>query len=233
MLNYGGSTKRVAVLRNAQGLAFFSRANATGGSATVAAALGGARQLFSTELCCDCNNSSPHMCNIADQWGPYDPPHHPDPFHPKPCTKATCGRNLLTDIWKYMLTNTAPPSAEALATQKTFPYPCSDSPIVNRSEQLFGCKIPPVAPSPPAPTVPPECTSTAPFLPRFHFIGKPSGNINSGTEGAGHFPDNANDANALFWHNGYLHAMHQTATLWGDPQKGRDKGGSFEDFSHE
>jgi hypothetical protein len=43
--------------------------------------------------------------------------------------------------------------------------------------------------------------------------------------GAGHFPDNANDANALFYHGGYLHAMHQTATLWGDATKGRDKGG--------
>ena len=41
------------------------------------------------------------MCNIGDQWGPYYPPHHPDPFHPKPCSKAApCGRNLLTDIWK-------------------------------------------------------------------------------------------------------------------------------------
>ena len=160
-----------------QGLAFFSRANATGGAATVAATLGGARQLFSTELCCDCNNSSPHMCNIGDQWGPYDPPHHPDPFHPKPCSKAApCGRNLLTDIWKCarqrwqmrcclrtrvasgikriaddcaavatadMLTNTAPPSAAAIARQKTFPYPCSASPIVNRSQRLFACKIPP------------------------------------------------------------------------------------------
>ena len=59
-------------------------------------------------------------------------------------------------------------------------------------------------------TRPPECTSAAPFLPRFHFIGKPSSAVNPGTEGAGHFPDNANDANALFWHGGYLHAMHQT-----------------------
>ena len=42
-----------------------------------------------------------------------------------------------------MLTNTAPPSAAALARQKSFPYPCSDSPIVNRSQQLFACKIPP------------------------------------------------------------------------------------------
>jgi hypothetical protein len=26
--------------------------------------------------------------------------------------------------------------------------------------------------------------------------------------------------------------MHQTATLWGNPAKGRNQGGSFEDFSH-
>eukprot|EP01043_Picozoa_sp_COSAG02_P070631 COSAG02_NODE_12586_length_1522_cov_1.477161_2_plen_288_part_00 len=88
------------------------------------------------------------------------------------------------------------------------------------------CKIPPVPP------VPPECTSPAPFLPRYHFIGPPSAHLNAGNEGSGFFPDNANDANALFYHGGYLHAMHQTATLWGNPRAGRDKGGSFEHFSH-
>jgi hypothetical protein len=87
--------------------------------------------------------------------------------------------------------------------------------------------------SPAPPARPPECTSPAPFLPRFHFIGKPSSTINPGTEGAGHFPDNANDANALFWHGRYLHAMHQTATLWGKQgSQDRNAGGSFEDFSH-
>ena len=127
-----------------------------------------------------------------------------------------------------MLTNTAPPSAASLALQKQFPYPCSDSPVVNRSEQLFSCKI---APSPTPPSAP-ECTSPAPFLPRFHFIGKPSTQINAGNEGSGYFPDNANDANALFYHGGYLHAMHQTATLWGNAKAGRQYGGSFEHFSH-
>lgn len=88
------------------------------------------------------------------------------------------------------------------------------------------------APPPQPATAPPECTSPAPFLPRYHFIGPPSPHLNAGNEGSGHFPDNANDANALFFHGGYLHAMHQTASLWGNPHAGRDKGGSFEHFSH-
>jgi hypothetical protein len=68
--------------------------------------------------------------------------------------------------------------------------------------------------------VPPECSDQTAFLSRYHFIGKPSqvprGAPAQPKRGAGYFPDSANDANALFYHKGYLHAMHQTATLWSD-----------------
>jgi hypothetical protein len=47
------------------------------------------------------------------------------------------------------------------------------------------------------PPLPTECTNPAPFLPRFHFIGRPSSSLNPGNEGAGHFPDNANDVRRL------------------------------------
>jgi hypothetical protein len=46
-----------------------------------------------------------------------------------------------------------------------------------------------------------ECTSSTPFLPRYHFIDRTT---------APKFPDNANDVNALFYYGGYYHVMYQT-----------------------
>ena len=65
------------------------------------ATLGGARILWDAEICA--NNTSPHMCiGTCDGWQPVD--------------KAT-NRPLLAPVWKYLLLNTAEPSAKSLGTR--------------------------------------------------------------------------------------------------------------------
>ena len=63
----------------------------------LASVLGGARQLFDTELCK--HATSPHMCMISSVDAPLD--EH--------------GRSRLIPVWRYMLVNARPPSVAAIA----------------------------------------------------------------------------------------------------------------------
>ena len=82
-----------------RGAATVDSATARLPSREMAAALGGAHQIFDRGVCVSSN--SPHMCLVADASTPLD----------------RSGRPLLAQLWNFMLTSEDEPSATALETE--------------------------------------------------------------------------------------------------------------------
>ena len=85
---------------NLTGAGVFDNSSAAMPAAELAGVLGGARQLYDTQLCLHAR--SPHMCMISNMYAPLD--EH--------------GRSKMAPIWRYMLTNAMAPTPAATAREE-------------------------------------------------------------------------------------------------------------------
>lgn len=85
---------------NISGMSSFDNATALMHDAQVAKFFGGARQLYDQSVCLDAQQT--HMClGGGDQW----------------VARSADGTNMVAPIWRYMLTNEAPPGTKGLETK--------------------------------------------------------------------------------------------------------------------